>query len=320
MLLDAVALGTLLLFAALGARRGALVSGVSLFVLFGSYGTGVLAALHWGPGAAELLGLPPYLGAPAAGSTAFLVAFALGSLGSWVLRTWDAGRHARRGRSGRDRIGGACFGALRGALVVLLIGLLAVWLDAWRSLEAGADPAVPTTTPLRTVTQHVVEAGAGVALADAGRGGAIAAHTLARPAETLSGMRALVEDPRIGALADDRLFWSYVEQGAYDAALNRERFRAIAGDPSLRDGLAALGLVSSASASDPAVFRIEAEQVLAEVGPRVQRLRNDPELQRLARDPEIVARLERGDVFGLLRHPGLQRVVSLVLAEESERG
>ncbi|MDJ0869588.1 MAG: CvpA family protein [Myxococcota bacterium] len=322
MLFDALAVAILLVFAGLGARRGTLGSGMTLLSLVGAYAAGVGAALRSGPALAEATGLQPPLAGALAGSAGFLAGFGLFALIGWGVRRWERARLAGGRRSAADRIGGALLGAARGSLVVVLIGILALWIDAFRSFQADGGEAelANANTPLRVVTRAVVQAGAEAALADAGPGGTLAAHVLARPAETLGGMRSLMEHPRVTALAQDRLFWTYVEHGSLDAALNRRSFNEILRDPQLRSELVALGMVDAASGGDPMLFRREARSVLAEVGPRVRSLRTDPELQQLARDPAIADALERGDLFALMRHPGFQRVVSRALASEADAG
>ncbi len=315
MLFDLVALGLLLLFAVLGAARGALASGLGLATLVIAYTAGALAALRSGPELATLLGWPPWLGAATAGSAAFATAFLILALvGLWV-RRWDRER-AADGRTALDRIGGALFGATRGALVVLLVGVLALWVDAFQTFSQGRESAA-AGSPLRLVTQRAVQAGAEAALADAGPGGDFAARVLARPTETLTDLRALVEHPHVAQLAADRGFWIHVERGALDAALTRWSYRRLAGDAALRGDLARLGLVGDSAASDAAIFDREARLVLGEVGPRLRSLREDPELQQLGADPQVAEWIQSGNYIALLRHPGFQRVVSRALETDS---
>jgi membrane protein required for colicin V production len=308
MLFDAAALALLLLFAGLGARRGALATGLSLAGLAGAYAAGVAAAWLLGGSAAAALGLPAPLGAAAAGSAGFLAGMlAFAALG-WLVRR--ARSEAPRGPL--DRFGGALFGAARGSLVVLAVGVLALWMDAAQTLRAAA-PQPPPATPLRAATAAAIEAGAHAALG-AGRPEArMAARVLAQPARTLGAARDLLEHPAIAALAQDRGFWQLVESGRAEIAVATPGFRRLTGDPELRRELAALGVVSDASAGDPHVFRVEARAALAEVGPRLRALREDPDLQRLAADPQVAALARSGDVVALLQHPGFQRVVANAL-------
>jgi hypothetical protein len=136
----------------------------------------------------------------------------------------------------------------------------------------------------------------------------------AQPSETLQSLQSLLEDERIQALQEDHFFWTLVQGGASERALNRSSFYAISHDPEMRERLAGLGVISEEAARDVGVFRDDALSVLEEVGPRVKDLSEDPEIQRLAHDPEIVALLESGDTFGLIGHPDIQKLVSRVSA------
>lgn len=315
MALDLLALVLLVAFAWRGARRGALATGLSLLAIVAGYGAAWLAATRAGDLVASALEVPVLLGAPLAGTAAFLaVSLFVGGV-SWL---------TRRGRDGAlgiaSRVGGACFGMLRGSLVVLLVGLLAVWLDAWQRFSPGGDPAQPAaTSPLRDATQVAISAGVEAALGDV-PGAALAANALTRPGEAMEQLRALAAKPEIAALGSDPQLWSYVESGAYDAALAQPSFQRVQWNGALRRELAAAGVVDEIAAGDPAVFALEVRSAFAAVGPRLRAVREDPELARLASDPAVAELLERHDVIGLLAHPGFQRVLSRALAPETGRG
>jgi Colicin V production protein len=310
---DALALAVLAAFAGMGAVRGALATGTGLASLALGYTAGLLAAARLGAGASQRLGLPAMLGPAVAGSLAFALAFVAASLLSHWLKRRERERRGDLPRTAGDRAGGAALGAVRGLLVVLLLGLLVSWVDAAREM-GGSVPLPPAEDSLATrLTGQVVESGVEAALADAGPSGRMAARLAARPASTLQGLQGLLEDERLHAVQEDRLFWTYIEHGAVDNAMNRLSFAALARDPAFRRQMAELGLVSDAAAEDFESFRDEARAVLEQVGPRIQGLRNDEELQRLADDPEIVALLQSGDTLGLVTHPRFQAVVARLL-------
>jgi hypothetical protein len=56
-------------------------------------------------------------------------------------------------------------------------------------------------------------------------------------------------------------------------------------------------------------------EVLAEVGPKIQRLQNDPEMKALASDPEIMALVDSGNTFALMNHPRIRKLVGQVSGE-----
>ena len=213
MALDLLALAVLLLFVGLGAWRGTVAGLISTSGLVFGYLAGALGAWQFGPRLAGLTALPQMLAVPIAGTLCFLAAFVLVGVAGIFVRAWDRDRIAKTGRTSLDRAGGACLGALRGSLVVLLLGLLANWLHA-AEVFAGRQ-AEEATSPLRAMTQRVVGSGLEAVLGDSPKA-TVTARMIARPATTLSSLRRVVEHPRIAALADDRGFWTLVENGAVD--------------------------------------------------------------------------------------------------------
>ena len=315
-LLDFIALLVLVLFTALGAWRGVVAGAVSIASLVVGYLAGGYCAIHYGPALAEITDQPTFLAAPIAGTLGFVGAFLVMALAGFFITRWDKRRVEGMGRSALDRIGGGAFGAVRGLLIVLLLGILSNWLAAAKHLSAEGEASAAATTPLQAATQQVVAGGLSAALGNSPEA-EVAAQIVARPTESLAGLRNVVEHPRMQELAGDRHFWTLVSSGSVDAALNRGSFYGILHDPELRSELAAVGLVTEGAAQDPAVFRLRAREVLTEIGPRIARARHDRELHALARDPEIAGLLERRDVLGLLRNRRFSRTVERLLAEES---
>jgi uncharacterized membrane protein required for colicin V production len=317
MTLDLLALAVLALFVALGAARGALASGVALLALGAGYGAGILAAATLGPFVGAAFGVPSLVAPAAAGTAAFALAYLACVLAGSLLQRRERTLRADAPRPWADRLGGAGFGAVRGALVVLLLGWLAQWVDALGRVEHAARPSFAEGSRVGALSQDAVEAGARAALGGENAGARAAARLLARPAQTLPELQSVIEHPQIGELANDGVFWTLVEAGDVDRALDRLAFVQLAHDRRLRGRLAALGLLDEDAAGSPAGFRREAKTVLEAVGPRLRRLREDPELHRLAEDPEVVRLLEHGEILGLLRHPGFQRVVTRVLEDQA---
>jgi uncharacterized membrane protein required for colicin V production len=311
--LDAVALGLLVTFAALGARRGALATGLSLVGIVAGYAAGWIAATRLGGVVSTALGVSPLLGAPIAGTAAFLFVLLDVAVVSWVLR-----RGLEGAPSAASRLGGALFGAARGSLVALAIGLLALWLDAFQQIgpEAqGEAPVAAVGTPLRAATRAAVAAGVEAALGADAPGAELATHALTRPAETIERLRAIAETPEIAALTSDADFWAYVESGALGAALAQPSFQRLQWNAERRRELAAVGFVDDVAAGDPAIFALQLRGALEQVGPRLRALRHDPDLAALAQDPVVSDLVARRDVIGLLTHPGMQRVLERALAD-----
>jgi membrane protein required for colicin V production len=322
MWLDYLALGLLALFAVFGAIRGALATGLKLAVIVFAYAVSVLGASSLGPSVAAWFDLPPLLGTPVAGSILFVVAYALLGLGAWLAARAESRSRDGEPRSAGDRIGGALLGTVRGGMVVVLLGFLMLQLEGLRVAGGEAAAMVPETgkSTLTHTTQAIVEGGGELVLGDDDAGGRVATRLLSHPAETVTGVQAVLDDPRIRALRDDDLFWTYLSNGNTEAALNRGSFLSIAHDESLRTNLADLGLVKGEAAADPRAFRNAIADVVAQIGPRVRGLMQDPEVHRLLDDPEIRTALETGDTVALLRHPGFQRLVSRVTAASGQDG
>lgn len=313
MWLDGLAIFVLGLFAALGAWRGALSAGMRLVSLVAAYALSVFLA----PAVAGAFTLPRVVAVPLGGTLVFVAAyFGLGLL-SLVLSFMERRWRGDFPRTAFDRGFGGFFGVLRGGLLVLLVGWLALWVDALR--VAGPLGMVPALGSSRVaeVTQKTVEAGVGLAVGKDTAGGRMTTKMMSHPGETAAALQGLVDNPRIEELRRDELFWTYVAAGSYDAALNRGSFLGIAHDESLRNQMGDLGLVSEHAAVDPRLFRNSVREVLAEIGPRIRNLQDDPEVRRLLADPEVQQALAAGDTLALLRHPGFQALVQRVTHEQN---
>jgi uncharacterized membrane protein required for colicin V production len=302
--LDLLLFAVFLAFALLGAWRGALESGLRLAAWVCGYAAAILAAALGGEALASALGTALWLGMPLAGTLAFVATQALFAVAIAIARR----RGAETERGAGDRILGAAFGATRGALLALLIGWLGLLGDALRS--EGMLTALP---PLEgSVGAHwsglVAESGATAALGHDPGARAVAALA-ARPRETLTSLRSVIEHPRVIALQRDGDFWLAVEAGDVEAALSRPSARALTSDAALRRELASLGLVERAAAEHPIAFERALGDALGEVSVRLAELRNDPEVRALLEDPEVLGLVERGDALGLLAHPRFQSVI-----------
>lgn len=311
MWLDVFALVVLGIFTGMGALRGGLASFLGLFTLGAAYGAAIWAAPRFAEPVAQATGAPPWLGMPIAGTLAFFATFVVMGFVSFALRRLDrAGREGER--SARDRFVGAAFGAVRGGLVVLLLSYLALWVDALRT--TGTVEGLPNIegSTAAAVTGSLVEAGVEAAMGD-GQAGRVMARVASRPGTAIADLQAVMEHPAIDSLRSDALFWTYVEHGSVDAAMNRSSFLQLSQDETLRRQLGELGLVDEAAAADSRAFRQAAGDVLRQVGPRIRGLREDPAIQDLMRDPEVVAAVQSGDHLALMTHPGFQAVVAHVM-------
>ena len=304
---DLLALAVLAVFAGLGALRGALASGLALATLLLAYVLSVELASPLAPGVATASGAPPFLAAPLAGALIFLAVTAAGTLATALLRSARRRRlQRRRPRSRLDLVGGALFGAGRGLVVVLAVGLLAIWIDAAPGAATGSPPLVARAT------RAAVQGGAAT-LARDDSAARFLVEAATNPRDTMNQMQGVLGDPSVMALRDDAGFWDAVEQGDVDGAMDRPSFSALASDDALRSRLAELGLVDQRAAEDADAFDEEAAKALRELGPRLHALRSDAELQKLLQDPEIVTLAQQGDTLALLARPDFQKLVAHVL-------
>ncbi len=318
MTLDLIFVLVLLAMFALGAWRGAVMSGAGLVALVSGYVGGILAASRGGSWVAHSLDVSPLVAPAIAGTIGFVVVWIVVSSIGDVMVAWDRNRVELGGRGPFDRALGGFFGLARGGLIVVLLAIMVSWLDAARDIGALSQlAAIPDAenSKLAEITGDIVETAVLTAFDGASPAGEVVARLTARPGQTLGSAQAILDDDRLTGLFEDELFWTLISNDSIDYAMNRTAIRSIVNDPEMRGRFADLGLVEDAAREDLDLFRDTMAGVLKEVGPRIQQLKNDPELRELARDPENVALLEDGNTLALMNHPRIREIVSR-LSEE----
>ncbi len=315
MALDLIFLAILLMLVALGAWRGAVASGAGLLALVAGYAGALATATHAAEPIGRTLGLPGLMAPAVAGTLGFAVVWLVASAVGEVAVAWDRERIDGGERGIGDRVAGGLVGCVRGALVVVLLAVLASWLDAARDL--GAAPglaAMPDAGGSSAVAAsgELVESVVSSALSDSGPAGQVAARIAAHPGEALQNVQGLLEDERLTGLFTDKLFWTLITNGSVDYAMNRAAMRSIVDDAGMRARFADLGLVEAPARENRDLFRASMSTVLSEVAPKVHRLQHDPELNEIAQDPEIVRLIEAGDVVALAGHPRIRQLVERV--------
>ena len=316
MWLDILAFGALAGLSTLGLVRGTLATALRIASLIAAYCAAVVGSSAFAELAAAQLNVPQVLGMAAAGSATFIVTWLGLGLVSKLIAGWEKRRRRGAPRSAADRTGGALLGAAQGAIVVILIGWLGLWMQAGRAGGGGgALQSLPDASGARVsfLTQAVVEKGADAVLSEDATAARAAIRAAVRPTETISNVSDLANGPRMRTLQQDKLFWRYVESGAIDAALNRGSFLGAAYDASFRQQLFELGLINKAAASDSRLFRNRAREALVAVSPRISGLRDDPELRGLMDDPEIAGAISSGDTMTLLTNAKFRRVLRRIL-------
>lgn len=311
MLLDLIFGFALVAMVALGAWRGAVVSGSGLAGLLFGYAGAVWAAVNLSDSVARYLVVSSLVAPAIAGTIGFAVSWLLVSSMCDVAIAWDRNRAEEDGRGVLDRGFGGLFGFARGGLIVVLLAVLANWLDAARDLGAleGLD-AVPDAqaSVIAGASSDLVEVAVSTALE--GPAGEVVARITARPGMALGSVQAILEDDRLEEILQDRLFWTLIMNDSIDYAMNRKAIRSIVKDPEMRGRFADLGLVSEEAREDSALFKRAMADVLAELAPRVNRLHEDPEIKALASDPEIIRLVQSGNTLALISHPRMKRILA----------
>jgi membrane protein required for colicin V production len=318
MIFDLLFVLVLLAMAALGAWRGAVVSGAGLLGLLLGYAGAVWAALHGSGWVADRLVVPQLVAPAIAGTIGFVVVWLLMSSAADVVVAWDRSRVEAHGRHFFDRGIGGLFGLARGGLIVVLLGLMVNWLDAGRDLGAlDGLAALPDAeaSAIAGASGDLVGGAVAKALSETGAGGEVAARIVARPGVALGSVQSILEDERLEGLFRDRLFWTLIQNDSIDYAMNRNAIRRIVKDPEMRGRFVDLGLVDEAARENSDLFRNTLAGVLEELAPRVERLHRDPEIQSLASDPEIIRLVQSGDSLALLSHPRIRKIVDRISAE-----
>jgi hypothetical protein len=318
MLFDLAAAGILAVFMALGAWRGSLAGFLRLLTLFCAYAAGLVVATKFAALVALFTGLSRITAGALAGSAAFLVVYAIGSISSAILIRHERNQRGDFPRGGFDRLGGAFFGAGQAVLALLLLGVLGSFLDAANA--AGVAPAgtaagagaSASDSYLVGSARRVVAAGVSAAVGKR-PGGGLAVKLASNPGQAVAQTQALLQHPRVLSLQQDALFWQYVSTGEVGLALERSTFGMIRYDAELRGQLADLGVVSEAARGDVDAFRAEIEATLFEVAPRIQAIRNDPALAELAAKPGVQAAVRDGNTLALIADPDFRKLVDRAL-------
>jgi uncharacterized membrane protein required for colicin V production len=306
MALDLIVLAFLGTLAFLGARRGGVESGLRLMGLPIAYACAVLAGQLGGPALAERLGTAAWMGSVGAGAIGFMAVQALVE----VLARTARRRADADSLSDVSRLFGALFGIARAALLLLPLLWLASFAEGAR--RSGVRPDLPDLSGARAsqISQAVVAAGTAQLAANGDRSDRMTARVLADPGESVAALNEIVSDPRMRVLQSDQGFWLDVEGGNVESALARPTFIDLARDAEVRGRLAKLGLIAPNSAVDAQQFRDEMASVMAEVGPRLRAIRNDPALEELMSDPAMRERIQSGDTLALLTDPRIQALVA----------
>lgn len=319
MVVEAVAAVVLALCVLSGVHRGARASAGRVARLVAAYALALLATLH-GAGLVHLaLGVGPLFAPPLAGAIAFVLVWIAGGLVLHGAARRDRERVARAGgRSLGDRLGGGFVGALQGAVLVVVVGWLGGAFVGSVRLAARSDGSQltgdPAPSPIVETSQIVVERTIeGLAGGDAI--GRVTSRWLARPAEGVETLQAVLANPRIGALQRDGDLWRALDEGDLAGALDRGSLRALAADAPLRRELARLGVVPEVAVDDPAAFDAALRETVERVAPIVRGLSNDPDLQALLADPTVQSALAEGQPWRLLAHPRVRQLASRLAAQ-----
>jgi len=314
MWLDLAALVIVAVALVVGAVRGLLVSSVHLLGAVAAWLGAWWLAPVLAPWFEARFGVAGVLAVLAGGLAALLALLLLLECATAVARVVDRRRLAGAPRGRPDRLGGALVAGASGVAFAVLIGWLAVSVDALRTRSESASLPSTEGSRIAPLVRSLVRGAGEWALAGQGPAGVALARAAADPADALARVERLLANPHLVALKEDAIFWRQVEAGRHATAITRASFLALSYDGTTRRELAALGLIDAQAAQSPQAFREAALEALAALGPRLRAVRQDPALARLSEDPAVQQMVLANDGLGLLGHPDVRSVIARALS------
>jgi len=312
---DLIALAILVIFITWGASRGTLWSALRLGVMLGAYAAGIFGAHLFAPFVTERFPELELLALPLGGSIAFLLALCvLGIAAAVISKRADLNR-AQESRTKSDHLGGALIGAMRGGLIVLLVGILGNYLE--QAQHAGLVSELPSlehsfiAMGSGTLAERSIEQ----VLDKKDPASKLTAQLAIHPAETAEKIQSVMENPRVVRLREDSTFWSRARSGDIRGAMNQLAFRRLAYDDQFRNQLAELKLIDAQTAEDPELFKKQIAETYTQLAPRIEHLKTDPAVQKLMHDEEILELARNGSITALLTHPDFIRAVQAVMSQ-----
>lgn len=260
---------------------------------------------------------------------ASLALFLVGSVGFSTLARllfYLAPEHWKEGR-------GKWAGALAGAAMGCLLGLLMVWAigalqDAWRLRVAQQPaPAQGRAKPeaavsfnsadrmVRDLSGDVMAVMAQRALGEGATGTAVA-HWVRQPLAMSEELKYLMGKPELRQLFENPANYNVLAHGSTADIQRLPAFQSLTGDTKVMQFLSAAGLPGEALPQQSQALA----GMLSRYAGNFEKLRKTPEFQALAQDPELRMKWQQGNVLALLTDDKMRRLAAMLANGEQQAG
>lgn len=255
--------------------------------------------------------VPGMLAWPVAGLVLFLGGSIIFSLiARWLLHispeTWQQG----------GRISGALAGAALGGIAgLLLVWAAGVLLDS-RQLQMAGSAGTSGPANNGTVTiESVVRNTSGEAMATLVHGvlgdtpaATAAAQWVREPLSVGNGLKRLAEKPELRALFENPVSYAVLVGAEPGEIQQLPAFQAITADPEIMPFLSAIGLPGESLPEQSA----ELARLLSRYARNFEHLRTTPEFQSLAQDAGLQEKLKQGNLMVLLTDEKMRRLAEML--------
>lgn len=304
---DLICLGVILGAAALGWRKGFLLTVLGLGGLFGGYLCAWLLNKPVGAVLSSALGWQPAVARPVAGILVVLVF--VGVMG-FVQRGVRRGRIRKQLEGWQapmwDRAGGAAVQAVWAGLFTLLVAWTLIWLHGLQPRVPDVRESVAGRVASRLVSATVYQLTRGMTGNDAVAGTAAA---MARdPKGSTESLAQVLSNEHMQSALGDPATREAVVRG------DRRSLAPLAHDDALLESAYGAGLIHE----DPAALSPEErERAVADgIGPLVgvvQELVADPTVRDLLADPVLRSKIQRGNMAELAQDPKFNQLAARVM-------
>ncbi|MBW2713193.1 MAG: hypothetical protein JRC77_05520 [Deltaproteobacteria bacterium] len=252
---------------------------------------------------------------PLGGGLAFLITYTTLSIATMMITRAERARvEEDEGRSSVDRFTGGIFGAVRGLLLLLLIGLFGHYLA--QGQRAGVVHSLPPieNSFMADMSGDLLEVGISMALDQACVASKMAASLAVRPADTKDDLAEIMAFDSVRGVIADPSFWILVQAGEVDGAIRQLSFQRMVYDASLREALGEHGFLQPESVEDPVLFRESLRPCVSRLCVVMGQIQDNPAIEKLIDSDEVMDLVRSGDTVALIRHPLFIESVASVLA------
>lgn len=289
---------------AAGAMRGALASGLALFTMLASYGVAIGMGPNFAPLFENRTALLGVLAIPLGGGLAFAITYITLSISSMLITRAERDRREDdEDRSTSDRFFGGTFGAVRGLLLLLLVGIFGHYLA--QGQRAGVVKGLPPIEDsfITEMSGNFTEIGISMALDQACVASKMAARLAVRPTDTKDQLGELMAYESVRGVIQDPSFWILVQVSDTFGAINQLSFQRMIYDNSLREKLGEMGFLQEEAVADPVLFRESLRPCIRRLCVVMGSIQDNPSIDKLIQDKEVMNLVRAGNTAALIRHP-----------------